>query len=150
MDRTVSLANRQRRFDPGLFAKPCGQIQFPHHVKDREQRRFTFTEYNWATPNNREFRCRRGAKRTFELSVGHRKDRCENGAGREMYRSYGAIVRDASAQFKTAGDFLRMVALDATARRKIRGTAENQIEQFVRSEHGWIPKITLTYFVPMI
>src|SRR5438309_1778472 len=42
-----------------------------------------------------------------------------------------------------------MIALDACAKRKIRRTAKNQIELLIRTQHGWIAKITVTKLVSM-
>ena len=43
-----------------------------------------------------------------------------------------AVVGDGSADFEAAGDFLRMVALDAGAEWKVGRAAEDEVEAFVR------------------
>ena len=58
-----------------------------------------------------------------------------------------AIIRNVAAQFKTAGDFLRMVAFNAGADRKIRRTAKDEVEFFVGAKHRGVSKIAVADFI---
>ena len=60
-----------------------------------------------------------------------------------MPRGGGAIVFDGATQFKTARDLLRVISLNAAAKRKVRRAAKNEIETFIGLDDANIPKVSL-------
>ena len=76
-----------------------------------------------------------------------RKDTREESTGREMPRGHRAIIRNASKHFESAGNFLRMISLDAAARRKIWRATEHKIEFLIVAQHAAFTKIAETDFI---
>src|SRR4051812_39724289 len=58
-----------------------------------------------------------------------------------MFGGSFAVVGDVSAHFEAAREFLRMLALNAGAGRKIRWAAENEIKLFIGAKRGGVAEI---------
>src|SRR5262245_16711034 len=79
----------------------------------------------------------------------HWKDTREQAASLQVLRRCRAVISDAAAHFKTAGDLLRMVTLQSAARWKIRRTAEHEIKALLRAQYTR-PEISLADFVAFV
>ena len=88
-----------------------------------------------------------GSFHARELRGFVRKHARKKSAGRKMLRRRRAIIGNRSAQFKPAGQFLRMLAFHAGVRRKIRRAAGDEIKFFIGAENFRFPKIAFADFV---
>ena len=83
-----------------------------------------------------------------ELGRFDRKHARKETARREMPCRGRAIIRHRAAQFKAAGELLRMLAFHAGLRREIRRAAGDEIETFSSAlQHARFAKIALADFV---
>ena len=92
-------------------SKPFRKIVCPHEAEQTDKRRFTLTKYDRAPAHDHQTRSSRARFYARELGRFKRKHAREKTTRSHVRGCRCAIVRDGAAQFKPAGDTLRMFAL---------------------------------------
>src|SRR5688572_620215 len=107
MHQSVSAPNRKRRLRPGIRTHPLWQISGAHHREETEQRQIVFAQNHRSPTNNTKARLLCSCAETFVLFFGiDGKDADEQASRRKMPRRNFAIIRNVSAYFESARDFL--------------------------------------------
>src|SRR5687768_2811499 len=109
--------------------------------------RFRFPKHDGPPPHNRQSRLGGGGTHPFVLLRRiHRKYAREQSARSKPARRNIAVIANIPPQFESTGNLLRMIPLNSRPSRKIRWTAQHQIELLVRTEHLFLAKIPCTQF----
>jgi hypothetical protein len=108
-------------------------------------------EYDRTPTDNAQAGVGRSGFNSAFLSFGiHRENARKCSAPGKMRRGSGAVVADVAVHFEPAGDLLRMIAGNATARAEIGRAAENEIEFFPGAQNGGVAKVLVTYFIAVV
>ncbi len=148
MDAAIGATDDERRLGPCLRAHRFGEVSSVHHAEQADQLAFAFAKDDGPMADNAEAGLLGGITHArFLFRRRHRKHAREKAASFEVFGSHRAVIGDVAAHFKAAGDFLRMIAFNAAARRKVGRTGQNEIEPIFLAQDAGLAEIALADFV---
>ena len=144
MNFSFARSDDQARFCPCFTSKPFWQIFLALQTEQAYERRIAFAENDRPFANNNQSGLVRAGFYSCQLRRLVWKHARKKSAESEMICRRRTIIGHRAAQFKPAGQLLRVLAFHAGTQGKIRRTAGDEIEFLVRMNNSRRAEIALT------
>jgi hypothetical protein len=149
MNRAIGATDNERRLGPGLRTYPVGQISGAHKTEEPKQRTFAFAQHHRSAADDRKLRTSRGIVQALLLFLGvDGKNTRKKTSWHKTTRCDATIVSNVAAHFEATGNLLGVITFEAAACRKVRRTAQYEIEAFIGTQGLGVAKVGVANVEP--